>query len=233
MSGSHSSSGTDDEVSLGVGTHASNSTARQDTGGVSSSDVKAAAVAVTPFKLPPRLRDRGAGSGTSRSAARIVAQDAVMLLAQLLFFINHVRRLLDACVCEGQADLLTPLAGYPCAASLRGRIAFLIFQPRGTLRTVLQLPPGELWVPLVTAVMLAQLLALLLLPRRLYASGPRWVCIPLVGLLPKAASLASFLAFPGARLSSYFGTYLPLEGAITLWQQAVYNVSSHATEGGL
>ncbi|KAG2446796.1 hypothetical protein HYH02_008356 [Chlamydomonas schloesseri] len=217
-----SSSG-DDEAPLSTGAHA-------DADGVSQPG--AAAATGAPFKTTAqrkhgRARSGGSDSSNGRTAARIVAQDAAMLLAQLLFFINHVRRLLDACACERQPDLHIPLAGalasYPCAAPLRGRITFLLTQPADMLRTVLQLPPGELWVPLVTGIMLAQAAALALLPRRLYLRGPRWACLPLVGLLPKAASLASFLAFPGARPSSYFDTYLPLEGVITLWQQAVYN----------
>ncbi|GFR49497.1 hypothetical protein Agub_g11534, partial [Astrephomene gubernaculifera] len=170
-------------------------------------------------------------------AMRILLADATMLIIQGMFFVNHLRRLLDSAHCAADPThmakpasssasslpLPTPLLHYPCSAPIASRLSFLTLRIATAYRAAFLLPPGELWVPLVSTVMAAQLLALLLLPRGLYLTAGRRVCMVLIGLLPKAASLGCFLAFPGAQPSSYFSTYLPLEGAITVWQQLVYN----------
>ncbi|EFJ49129.1 hypothetical protein VOLCADRAFT_89960 [Volvox carteri f. nagariensis] len=118
-----------------------------------------------------------------------------------------------------------PLDAYPCDAPTASRIIFLVARMDGTFLAAFRLPLCELWVPMVTTAILAQLFALLLMPRRLYMTWVRRVCMLLVGLLPKVVTLAAFLASPDERPNSYFNTYLPIEGAITIWQQIVYNYS--------
>ncbi|KXZ42733.1 hypothetical protein GPECTOR_121g433 [Gonium pectorale] len=108
---------------------------------------------------------------------RILLADAAMVLCQLLLFLNHYRRLLDASHCAAPhaptpgavpAPAPGPLAAYPCAAPTAARLGFLAARAGATFRAALLLPRGELWVPLVSSAILAQLLAILLLPRRAY-----------------------------------------------------------------
>ncbi|KAG2483300.1 hypothetical protein HYH03_017803 [Edaphochlamys debaryana] len=155
-----------------------------------------------------------------------------MIVCQLLFFLNHIRLLLDAGHCSppaGSTGLQSPisvpsaLAAYPCSAGTPARLGFVAAHAGGALSAAFALPLGELWVPVVTVAILLQLHAILLLPSRLYLAYARRPCMAAVGLLPKVVSLVSFLAFPAVAPSSYFSTYLPLEGAITVWQQLVYN----------
>ncbi|GLI59669.1 hypothetical protein VaNZ11_001608 [Volvox africanus] len=183
-------------------------------------------------------------SNTSTSTApskvqiiKLVFADLAMIACQLLLFVNHFRRLKDAeCPLQGlslPADAKAThgpgspapdfLSAYPCTASITLRIAFLVGRADRTFRAAFKLPPGELWVPLVTSVILAQLLALLVMPRGMYIGFGRRTFMLLVGLLPKAVSLATFITAPHERPSSYFSTYLPIEGAITIWQHVVYN----------
>ncbi|GIL68670.1 hypothetical protein Vafri_21912, partial [Volvox africanus] len=179
-------------------------------------------------------------SSTASSKVHIfkhVFADLAMIVCQLLLFINHFRRLKDAeCPLRGlslPADAEAThgpgspapdsLSGYPCTAPTTSRLAFLVGRADRTFCAAFQLPPGELWVPLVTSVILAQLLALLVMPRRMYMGFGRRTFMLLVGLLPKAVSLATFITAPHERPSSYFSTYLPIEGAITIWQHVIYN----------
>ncbi|GLC33775.1 hypothetical protein PLESTB_000114300 [Pleodorina starrii] len=204
---------------------------------------QAAAEAACCHKLQPQPSSTPAAAATVtlqppataaaalRTPLRLLLSDLAMILCQLLLFINHYRRLLDANLCAHLPAAGTgvpapgPLAAYPCSAPTPARIAFLAARADATFRASLALPLGEMWVPLVTAAILGQVVALLLLPRAAYLAFGRRACMVAVGLLPKAASLVSFLAaFPDAAApSSYFGTYLPLEGAIVVWQQVVYN----------
>ncbi|GIL89126.1 hypothetical protein Vretimale_16179 [Volvox reticuliferus] len=185
-----------------------------------------------------RVTDASSLARSKVQTLKILFADLAMILCQLLLFINHFRRLMDAdCPLRGMspadadADVSRSqgspapafLNAYPCTLSTASRIAFLVNHADKTFCAAFHLPPGELWVPLVTSVILAQLVALLLMPRGIYMGIGRRTCMVLVGLLPKAASLATFITAPQEQPSSYFSTYLPIEGAITIWQQVIYN----------
>jgi hypothetical protein len=151
-----------------------------------------------------------------RGAAAKLQGDIMMLAVQALFFVNHIRRLLDES-CSGVdygAFSCRWLSSYPCQAAAGQRFQHVFARLPWAYQSSFQLPMGELWVPVVATAMLGQALALAAMPRVLYLTVGRRVCMVLVGLLPKACCLLSFVAFPNERPSSYATTYLPLEGAI-------------------